>query len=98
MGAESTSGEGRRRPDTSGVRWTPLGAARSGASPSRILLAERTRVEIFAMVLNPGSISRTPLAQRLGLASSGVTRMLPPLLSGTTVSDAAGDCRIHLDP
>ncbi|MEV4333078.1 ROK family protein [Streptomyces sp. NPDC049597] len=53
-------------------------------SPSRIpfsdLIGEQTRAEIFATVLTAGPISRTGLAQRLGLAPSSVTRMLPPLL------------------
>ncbi|MFE6288017.1 ROK family protein [Streptomyces sp. NPDC057877] len=53
-------------------------------SPSKIrfseLVAEQTRAEIFATVLTAGPLSRTQLAQRLGLAPSSVTRMLPPLL------------------
>ncbi|MFD8668971.1 ROK family protein [Streptomyces microflavus] len=53
-------------------------------SPSRIrfseLVSEQTRAEIFATVLTVGPISRTQLAQRLGLVPSSVTRMLPPLL------------------
>ncbi|TGB08874.1 ROK family transcriptional regulator [Streptomyces sp. MZ04] len=53
-------------------------------SPARIpfsdLIGEQTRAEIFATVLTAGPISRTGLAQRLGLAASSVTRMLPPLL------------------
>ncbi|MEV0173111.1 ROK family protein [Streptomyces sp. NPDC050803] len=53
-------------------------------SPSKIrfseLVGEQTRAEIFATVLTAGPISRTQLAQRLGLVPSSVTRMLPPLL------------------
>ncbi|GAB2627970.1 ROK family transcriptional regulator [Streptomyces capparidis] len=53
-------------------------------SPAKIrfseLVSEQTRAEIFATVLTVGPISRTQLAQRLGLAPSSVTRMLPPLL------------------
>ncbi|WP_093802545.1 ROK family transcriptional regulator [Streptomyces sp. Wb2n-11] len=53
-------------------------------SPSKIrfseLVSEQTRAEIFATVLTAGPISRTQLAQRLGLVPSSVTRMLPPLL------------------
>jgi predicted NBD/HSP70 family sugar kinase len=53
-------------------------------SPSKIrfseLVSEQTRAEIFATVLTEGPISRTQLAQRLGLVPSSVTRMLPPLL------------------
>ncbi|MEW1616520.1 MULTISPECIES: ROK family protein [unclassified Streptomyces] len=44
------------------------------------LVSERTRAEIFATVLTEGPLSRSQLARRLGLAPSGVTRMLPPLL------------------
>ncbi|MGD6755791.1 ROK family protein [Streptomyces sp. BH105] len=53
-------------------------------SPSQILFAdligEQTRAEIFATVLTAGPISRTQLAQRLGLVPSSVTRALPLLL------------------
>ncbi|MGD9485424.1 ROK family protein [Streptomyces sp. TRM70308] len=53
-------------------------------SPPKIrfseLVSEQTRAEIFATVLTAGPISRTQLAQRLGLVPSSVTRMLPPLL------------------
>ncbi|MGW0773737.1 ROK family protein [Streptomyces sp. NPDC002835] len=53
-------------------------------TPSKIrfseLVSEQTRAEIFATVLTAGPISRTQLAQRLGLVPSSVTRMLPPLL------------------
>jgi predicted NBD/HSP70 family sugar kinase len=53
-------------------------------SPSKVrfseLVGEQTRAEIFATVLTAGPISRTQLAQRLGLVPSSVTRMLPPLL------------------
>ncbi|MFI9340706.1 ROK family protein [Streptomyces sp. NPDC052773] len=53
-------------------------------TPSKIrfseLVGEQTRAEIFATVLTAGPISRTQLAQRLGLVPSSVTRMLPPLL------------------
>ncbi|MEU2431647.1 ROK family protein [Streptomyces sp. NPDC007861] len=44
------------------------------------LVGERTRAEIFALVLTAGPISRTGLSQRMGLAPSTVTRLLPPLL------------------
>ncbi|NYI04300.1 ROK family transcriptional regulator [Allostreptomyces psammosilenae] len=46
------------------------------------LIGERTRAEIFALVLTAGPISRTGIADRLGLAPSTVTRLLPPLLAG----------------
>ncbi|NGN64811.1 ROK family protein [Streptomyces sp. A7024] len=53
-------------------------------SPSPIpfsdLLGEQTRAEVFATVLTAGPISRTQLAERLGLVPSSVTRALPPLL------------------
>ncbi len=64
-------------------------------SPIRLpvtgLIGEQTRAEIFATVLTAGPISRTGLAQRLGLAPSSVTRMLPPLLEQDYLreSDAA---------
>ncbi|MGW8887225.1 ROK family protein [Streptomyces sp. NPDC055749] len=44
------------------------------------LIGERTRAEIFALVLTAGPLSRTGLSQRMGLAPSTVTRLLPPLL------------------
>lgn len=53
-------------------------------SPARIplpdLIGEQTRAEIFATVLTVGPISRSRLAERLGLAPSSVSRMLPRLL------------------
>lgn len=62
-------------------------------SPSRIpfadLVGEQTRAEIFATVLTAGPISRTGLAQRLGLAPSSVTRMLPPLLAHDYLRETA---------
>ncbi|MGW2769793.1 ROK family protein [Streptomyces sp. NPDC001275] len=64
-----------------------------GLSPSRIpfsdLIGEQTRAEIFATVLTAGPISRTGLAQRLGLAASSVTRMLPPLLEHDYLRETA---------
>ncbi|OUD04612.1 ROK family transcriptional regulator [Streptomyces swartbergensis] len=48
--------------------------------PFSDLVSEQTRAEIFATVLTVGPLSRTQLAQRLGLVPSSVTRMLPPLL------------------
>ncbi|MFF9813525.1 ROK family protein [Streptomyces sp. NPDC014006] len=48
--------------------------------PFSDLVSEQTRAEIFATVLTAGPLSRTQLAQRLGLVPSSVTRMLPPLL------------------
>ncbi|WP_377274458.1 ROK family protein [Peterkaempfera sp. SMS 1(5)a] len=44
------------------------------------LAGERTRSEIFALVLTEGPISRTALSERLGLVPSTITRVLPPLL------------------
>ena len=79
-------------------------------SPSRIpfsdLIGEQTRAEIFATVLTAGPISRTGLAQRLGLAPSSVTRMLPPLLEHDYLreTDAAPQGRgrpqrmLHVNP
>jgi predicted NBD/HSP70 family sugar kinase len=52
----------------------------SSPIPFSDLVGERTRAEIFATVLTAGPLSRTQLAQRLGLVPSSVTRMLPPLL------------------
>ncbi|MFK3730348.1 ROK family protein [Streptomyces sp. NPDC088090] len=61
-------------------------------SPSKIrfseLVGEQTRAEIFATVLTAGPISRTQLAQRLGLVPSSVTRMLPPLLEHDYLREA----------
>ncbi|MGQ4353080.1 ROK family protein [Streptomyces drozdowiczii] len=79
-------------------------------SPSKIrfseLVSEQTRAEIFATVLTAGPISRTRLAQRLGLAPSSVTRMLPPLLEHDYLreSDATPNGRgrpqkmLHVNP
>ncbi|WP_377272912.1 ROK family protein [Peterkaempfera sp. SMS 1(5)a] len=44
------------------------------------LIGEQTRAEIFATVLTAGPVSRSQLAERLGLVPSSVSRMLPPLL------------------
>ena len=44
------------------------------------LIGEDTRAEIFGLVLTAGPLSRTHLAERLGLAPSTITRLLPPLL------------------
>lgn len=51
-------------------------------APIKDLIGEQTRAEIFALVLTAGPLSRTGLAQRLGLSPSTVTRLLPPLLEG----------------
>ncbi|WP_392675333.1 ROK family protein [Streptomyces sp. LN785] len=45
------------------------------------LAGERTRSEIFALVLTEGPLSRTDLSRRLGLVPSSITRVLPPLLA-----------------
>jgi predicted NBD/HSP70 family sugar kinase len=61
------------------------------------LIGERTRAEIFAMVLTSGPVSRTSLAGRLGLSPSTVTRLLAPLVEADylreTVSEAVGPGR-----
>ncbi|MEU3525886.1 ROK family protein [Streptomyces sp. NPDC038707] len=77
-------------------------------SPVRFsdLVSEQTRAEIFATVLTSGPLSRTQLAQRLGLVPSSVTRMLPPLLEHGYLheSDAAPNGRgrpqkmLHVNP
>ncbi|MDT3396113.1 ROK family protein [Streptomyces sp. B1866] len=79
-------------------------------SPSPIpfsdLISEQTRAEIFATVLTAGPLSRTQLAQRLGLVPSSVTRMLPPLLEHDYLreTDAAPQGRgrpqklLHVNP
>jgi len=54
------------------------------------LIGEATRAEIFALVLTAGPISRTVLAERLGLSPSTVTRLLPPLLEGGYLSEETG--------
>ncbi len=77
-------------------------------SPVRFsdLVSEQSRAEIFATVLTAGPLSRTQLAQRLGLVPSSVTRMLPPLLEHGYLheSDAAPNGRgrpqkmLHVNP
>ncbi|MFE9901157.1 ROK family transcriptional regulator [Streptomyces achromogenes] len=77
-------------------------------SPVRFsdLVNEQSRAEIFATVLTSGPLSRTQLAQRLGLVPSSVTRMLPPLLEHGYLheSDAAPNGRgrpqkmLHVNP
>ncbi|MEU7089058.1 ROK family transcriptional regulator [Streptomyces achromogenes] len=77
-------------------------------SPVRFsdLVSEQSRAEIFATVLTSGPLSRTQLAQRLGLVPSSVTRMLPPLLEHGYLheSDAAPNGRgrpqkmLHVNP
>ncbi len=61
------------------------------------LIGERTRAEIFALVLTAGPLSRTALAGRLGLSPSTVTRLLAPLVEGgylrETTSEAVGPGR-----
>jgi predicted NBD/HSP70 family sugar kinase len=61
------------------------------------LIGERTRAEIFALVLTSGPVSRTALADRLGLSPSTVTRLLAPLLEARhlreTISEATGPGR-----
>lgn len=61
------------------------------------LIGERTRAEIFAMVLTSGPVSRTSLAGRLGLSPSTVTRLLAPLVEADylreTTSQAVGPGR-----
>jgi predicted NBD/HSP70 family sugar kinase len=61
------------------------------------LIGERTRAEIFALVLTAGPLSRTALAGRLGLSASTVTRLLAPLVAGgylrETTSEAVGPGR-----
>jgi predicted NBD/HSP70 family sugar kinase len=61
------------------------------------LIGERTRAEIFALVLTSGPVSRTALADRLGLSPSTVTRLLAPLVEAghlrETVSEATGPGR-----
>ncbi|MFI8912739.1 ROK family protein [Streptomyces sp. NPDC053513] len=44
------------------------------------LVPDQTGAEIFAQVLTAGPISRTVIAQRLGLSPSTVTRLLAPLI------------------
>lgn len=61
------------------------------------LIGERTRAEIFAQVLTSGPVSRTALADRLGLSPSTVTRLLAPLVEAghlrETTSEATGPGR-----
>ncbi len=53
------------------------------------LIGEDTRAEIFGLVLTAGPISRTRLAERLGMAPSTITRLLPPLLEAGYLREAA---------
>ncbi|MEV0646020.1 ROK family protein [Phytomonospora sp. NPDC050363] len=48
---------------------------------------ERTRAEIFALVLTGGPVSRVEVAARLGLSPSTVTRLLPPLIEGDYIRE-----------
>ncbi|WP_406386843.1 ROK family protein [Streptomyces sp. NBC_01618] len=51
------------------------------------LVPDRTGAEIFAQVLTAGPISRTAVAQRLGLSPSTVTRLLAPLIEDGYLSE-----------
>lgn len=51
------------------------------------LLGEATRAEIFGQVLTAGPISRSRLADRLGLSPSTVTRLLPALLEADYIRE-----------
>ncbi|OIJ94180.1 ROK family transcriptional regulator [Streptomyces colonosanans] len=53
----------------------------------RALVPDQTGAEIFAQVLTAGPISRTVIAQRLGLSPSTVTRLLSPLIEGGYLSE-----------
>jgi len=48
---------------------------------------ERTRADIFALVLTDGPVSRVEVAAQLGLSPSTITRLLPPLLDGDYVRE-----------
>ena len=73
--------------------------------PVTDLIGERTRAEIFGLVLTTGPLSRTALAGRLGLSPSTVTRLLAPLVAAgylrETTSEAVGPGRprrlLHVD-
>ncbi|SEE09947.1 ROK family transcriptional regulator [Streptomyces sp. TLI_105] len=51
------------------------------------LVPDQTGAEIFAQVLTSGPVSRTVIAQRLGLSPSTVTRLLTPLIEGGYLSE-----------
>jgi len=53
------------------------------------LIGDDTRAEIFGLVLTAGPLSRTHLAERLGLAPSTITRLLPPLLEAGYLREEA---------
>ncbi|MEE1806734.1 ROK family protein [Streptomyces sp. BE133] len=53
----------------------------------RALVPDQTGAEIFAQVLTAGPISRTVIAQRLGLSPSTVTRLLSPLIEEGYLSE-----------
>ncbi|GIG68359.1 ROK family transcriptional regulator [Phytomonospora endophytica] len=48
---------------------------------------ERTRAEVFALILTDGPLSRVEVAAKLGLSPSTVTRLLPPLLDGDYIRE-----------
>ncbi|MFE2092519.1 ROK family protein [Streptomyces sp. NPDC059460] len=51
------------------------------------LVPDQTGAEIFAQVLTAGPISRTVIAQRLGLSPSTVTRLLAPMIEDGYLSE-----------
>ena len=54
------------------------------------VIGRTTRAEIFGAVLTAGPITRTALADRLGLSPSSITRLLPPLLDAGYLREQAG--------
>ena len=77
---------GAGRPRTRG--GDPAPAERPGPPQ---LIGERTRAEIFALVLTAGPVSRTWLAGRLGLSPSTVTRLLAPLVAADYLRESAAE-------
>lgn len=60
---------------------------RRDVSAMTALVPDQTGAEIFAQVLTAGPISRTVIAQRLGLSPSTVTRLLSPLIEDGYLSE-----------
>lgn len=76
------------RGTATGVR-APQHASAAGGTVADVI-GRATRAEIFGAVLTAGPITRTALADRLGLSPSSITRLLPPLLEAGYLREQAG--------
>src|ERR1700704_1365351 len=68
--------------------------------PATDPIGEQTRADVFAAILTAGPLSRTQVAQRLGLSASTVTKVVNPLVAadylvetGETASQPNGSRR-----